>query len=296
MRGSILHFGNPCRLSLKLDQLVIQKADGQTLTRPLEDIAVIVVDHGEVSLSTPLMARAAQMGVGIVFCDEKHLPVAYSSPMVGHTLQNLRHRQQWAAGQVVHKQAWAQVIRKKLLNQADTLKLLGKDCATLRRMAKDVKSGDSSNEEAKGAKYYWNQLLGRDFVRERYGDFPNNYLNYGYAIVRAGMARALSGAGLCLTIGIFHHNQYNPFALADDCMEPFRPWVDLEVIRMLHEAKGQELDKEAKARLLLILQQDVQFEGYRRPMMGAMDQLASSLAHLFEGRKKDLDLPSLPIA
>lgn len=293
MLKSVLHFGNPARLSLKDDQLLIDLKDRGVLTRPLEDIGCIVVDSAEVSCTTPLLVRAAQLGLIIVFCDDRHLPCAYSSPFVGHTLQNLRHRQQWEAGLPVFKQAWAQIIRAKLENQAAVLASAGHDHAQLLRMAREVRSGDADNLEAQGAKYYWSRLFGSEFSREREGAFPNNFLNYGYAIVRAGMARALAGAGLCLTLGIFHHNRYNPFALADDCMEPFRPWVDLAVLRLLPEIDSEELTKTSKAVLLGILHQDVQLDDHQSPMMIAMDKLAVSLARLFEGEDKKLVLPRL---
>lgn len=293
MLKNILQFNNPARLSLKHDQLVIDLKEQGIRTRPLEDIACIVIDHGEVSCTTPLLIRAAQLGLVIVFCDERHMPCAYSSPYVGHTLQNLRHRHQWNASLPTFKQAWAQLIKAKLENQAAVLAAMNQDHAQLLRMARDVKSGDPDNMEAQGAKYYWPRLFGKEFSREREGTFPNNYLNYGYAIVRAGMARALVGAGLCLSLGIFHHNQYNPYALADDCMEPFRPWVDLTVARLLPELTSDELEKSSKATLVGILHQDVAFPDHQSPMMIAMDKLATSLARVFEGEEKKLQVPIL---
>jgi CRISPR-associated protein Cas1 len=293
MLKTVLHFGNPARLSLKNDQLQIDLSGKGILTRPLEDIACIVVDHAEVSCTTPLLVRAAELGLVVVFCDQKHMPCAYSSPLVGHTLQNLRHRQQWEAGAPAFKQAWAQIIRAKLENQAAVLESAGQDPAQLLRMAREVKSGDTGNHEAQGARYYWPRLFGKGFTREREGDPPNNWLNYGYAILRAGMARSLAGAGLCLPLGIFHRNQYNPYALADDCMEPFRPWVDLTVSRMPPEDASEDLGRSGKALLLAVLHQDVAFEDHQSPMMIAMDRMAASLARLFAGEDKKLTIPRL---
>jgi CRISPR-associated protein Cas1 len=285
MLKSVLHFGNPARLSLRDDQLVIQRSDRQELTRPLEDIASLVIDHGEVSLTTPLMVRAAEKGIITVYCNQQHLPVAYGSPVVGHTLQNLRHRQQWGAGMPIFKQTWAQIVKGKLKNQASALEAIGQEAATLHRLAKGVKSGDPENAEAQGARYYFPRMFHsiQGFVREREGKFPNNFLNYGYAIVRAGMARSLAGAGLCLTLGIFHHNQYNPYALADDCMEPYRAWVDYVVWNLIQASGATELTPEIKKEFLALLHADVSMDERHSPMMVSMDALAASLAGVFAG-------------
>ena len=293
----VLHFGNPARLSLKFEQLVIELEGKGPITRPLEDVGSIVIDHQQVRCSTPLIAKAAEKGVVIVWCDAKHLPVSYSLPYVGNNLQNLRHRQQWEAGKPVIKQAWAQLIQAKLKNQALVLDMRGGDGSRLHHLSQQVRSGDPDNLEAVGARHYWSRVFGRErgFSRDPGGGFPNNFLNYGYAIVRAGMARALAGAGLCLSIGVFHHNQYNPFVLADDCMEPYRPWVDLLVAGMAEGRDEGELDKDSKAELLTLLHQDVFVGGKQRPMMLSMDGLAQSLAFMFAGEEKELKLPFLDV-
>lgn len=296
MLKQVLHFGNPAKLGLKDNQLVIARPEKENLTRPLEDIACIVIDHAEVTCTTPLLVKAAEEGLVVIWCNEKHLPVAYSTPHPGHRLSNLRHRHQWEAGMPVFKQAWAQIVRAKLTHQAAVLEYQGKEAALLHRLAKEVKSGDPENTEAQGARYYWTQFLpgGEKLLRDPEGPFPNNLLNYGYAIIRAGMARALAGAGLCVTIGIFHHNQYNPYALADDCMEPFRPWVDLQVVRMVKRGVPEELNKDMKAELLSVLHQDVFWpDRSQSPMMVAMDEMAASLAQFFAGESKSLKIPQL---
>jgi CRISPR-associated protein Cas1 len=297
MGKSILHFSNPAILKLKYDQLVIEMEDRGPITRPLEDIGCIVVENHQVTCTTPVLVRAAEMGVVIVWCDSKHMPVAYSSPFVGNTMQNLRHRQQWAAGKPVFKQVWAQLIQAKLRNQATVLEILGKDHLRLLRLASEVKSGDKDNLEAVGARYYWSRLFKEvpGFVREPAGPFPNNYLNYGYAIVRAACARALVGAGLCLTLGVFHHNQYNPFALVDDCMEPFRPWVDLAVFQLMAEGAEEDLDKSGKARLLQVVQEYGRVDDKNVELTTGMEMLASSLAKCFEGIGKELKIPSMNV-
>jgi CRISPR-associated protein Cas1 len=295
MLKSVLHFGNPARLSLKEDQLVISRPEKQEITRPLEDIGSLVIDHGEVSLTTPLLTRAAELSILVVFCNRLHLPVAYANPVVGHTLQNLRHRQQWKAGVPLFKQTWAQIVKSKLTNQALALEAIGQEAATLHRLARQVKSGDPENTEAQGARYYFPRMFHDvpDFIRDRDGQYPNNFLNYGYAIVRAGMARALAGAGLCLTLGIFHHNQYNPYALADDCMEPYRAWVDFVVRKIGQKTDAKELLPEIKKEFLGLLHADVIQEDKHSPMMVNMDQFAASLAEVFAGERapKDLKVP-----
>lgn len=299
MQKSILHFGNPARLNLKHDQLVISRPERQDITRPLEDIASIVIDHGEISISTPLLARAGENGIVIVFCDNNHLPVSYANPVIGHSLQSLRHRHQWGAGIPIFKQAWAQIVKSKLNNQAAALEAIGQEAATLHRLSKEVKSGDPENKEAQGARYYFPRMFSSisGFVREREGVFPNNFLNYGYAIVRAGMARSLAGAGLCLSLGIFHRNQYNPFVLADDCMEPYRAWVDFVVWNMVQATGEQELSPEIKKEFLSVLHADVQMEDRQSPMIVSMDALAASLAEVFAGERepKALKLPEFTL-
>ena len=296
MLKSILHFGNPAKLSLKNRQLVIDKLDGEIITRPLEDIGAMVIDHGEIRITTPLLTFAASSGVVIVWCDEKHLPVAYSHSISGHSLQNLRHRLQFEAGTPKFKQAWAQIIKAKLVNQAKVLELYGKENATLKRLAREIRSGDPENYEGQGARYYWSKLFGEDenFIRDPDGEFPNSFLNYGYSIVRAAMARSLAGAGFCLTLGIHHHNQYNSYCLADDCMEPYRPWVDLEVLKMISEEFEPELNPKAKARLLAVFHQDVKVNSSLSPMQVNMDDFSASLAGFFSGDSKGLILPEFP--
>lgn len=298
MLKQILYFGNPARLSLQHDQLRIERAGEDTLTRPLEDIASIVIDHGEVSLTTPLISRAAGMGVLIVFTDAQHLPVAYTTSMAAHYVQNLRHRQQLTASALRHKQAWAQLVTAKLRNQASVLQRNGHEAARLLYLAKGVKNGDPDNHEAQGARYYWEQLFGQDpeFFRDRYGPPPNHLLNYGYAILRAATARALAGAGLCLAVGVFHHHRGNAHPLADDVMEPFRPWVDQCVLDMGARMLEPELDRSMKAALLQVLHHDTQMGQQQSPLMVALDSTAASLATFFAGETPSLRLPAFPYA
>ena len=298
MLKQLLYFGNPARLSLQHDQLRIERAGEETLTRPLEGIGSMVIDHGEVSLTTPLISRAAGMGVLLVFTDAQHLPVAYTTSMVGHHLQNLRHRQQLAATPARLRQAWAQLVRAKLRNQATVLEAHGHAPTRLHYLAEHVQSGDPDNQEAHGARHYWGQLFGQDpdFYRDRYGPPPNHLLNYGYAILRAATARALAGAGLCVALGIFHHHRGDQHPLADDMMEPFRPWVDHCVLGMGERMLIPELDRPAKAALLQVLHHDTRMGRQDSPLMVALDTAAASLAAFFAGETDTLRLPAFPHA
>jgi CRISPR-associated protein Cas1 len=262
----------------------------------------LVIEHGEVSLTSPLITKAAQLGVSIIWCDDKHMPCAYTQPMVGHTLQSLRHRQQLEAGKPLYKQIWARLVKSKLSNQARVIEHTGQEAEYLHRMAKEVRSGDPDNKEGQGARWYWPRLFeaviepSTDepyFVRDRDGMFPNNLLNYGYAIVRAAMARALIGAGLCLTVGVHHHNQYNAFCLADDCMEPYRPWVDFAVWQLVQSTDGLSLNKETKQALLSLTVADTFSEGKQRPMLVSMEAFANSLGLVF-AKEKEVHALALP--
>lgn len=298
MLKQILYFGNPARLSLRHDQLQIERAGQETLTRPLEDIGSILIDHGEVSLTTPLISRAAGMGVLLIFTDAQHLPVAYTTSMTGHHLQNLRHRQQLEVSPLRNKQIWTQLVRAKLLNQADVLAAHGHSATRLNYLAKTLKRGDADNHEAQGARHYWEQLFGQDpdFYRDRYGPPPNHLLNYGYAILRAATARALAGAGLCLAVGVFHHHRGDQHPLADDVMEPFRPWIDHCVLGMGARMMEPELDRQAKASLLQVLHHDTRMGTQLSPLMVALDTTAASLAAFFAGETETLRLPAFPHA
>lgn len=289
-----LFFGNPYHLHSRMGQMVIDdKTTGETRTAPIEDLGFVVFEHPQITFSQGLMQLMLKNNVAVIFCDEKYLPGGILLNLDGHQLQTARFRSQLSATEPLKKGLWKQTVQLKIRNQAAMLESEGIDGSALIQKAKAVKSGDPSNEEAKAAAVYWRRLMGQDFRRERFGEWPNPLLNYGYAILRAGVARALSGSGLHPTLGIFHRNQYNSFCLADDIMEPYRPFVDrLVVDYMKHNEPLTELDQKAKGHMLGVLSMDTTIGKRKRPLMLALSETTSSLAACYEGEKKKLKYAS----
>jgi len=290
-----LFFSNPYHLHLRMEQLVVDnKETGETRTMPVEDLGFVVLEHPQITFSQGIMRLFLQHNVAVVFCNERYLPTGLLMNMDGHNLQTARFRAQLDASVPLKKNLWMQTIKQKIQNQATILDQENSDGDSLRQKAKQVRSGDTTNEEAKAAAIYWQRLFGASFRRERFGDAPNGLLNYGYAILRAGVARALAGSGLHPTLGIFHRNQYNAFCLADDLMEPYRPYVDRLVLDWIAvHGKSAEVNTEAKAHLLGILTMDTRLGNRQRPLMLALSETTSSLAECYEGSRKVLKFPAM---
>lgn len=304
-----LYFGNPAYLSYKLRQLVIKKPDSPKdmpdfgvpdaftviKTIPIEDIGVVILDHQQITITQTLMSALLDNNCAIITCDCKHLPVGLFLPLVGNSIQNERFRDQLDASLPLRKQLWQQTVENKIRNQASMLFYsTGERHNNMSIWADSVKSGDSGNLEARAAAYYWKTLFPEDpgFIRGRYEVDPNNLFNYGYAILRAIVARALVGSGMLPTIGIHHHNRYNAYCLADDIMEPYRPFVDKMVVDLLKQGYGSELNPTTKQKLLTIPTEDVQMDGNRRPLMVAVSQTTASLAKCFSGELRKICYPS----
>ena len=301
-----LYFGNPAYLSLKYDQLVINKPDDGDLpeveaaparTIPIEDIGVVLLDNKQITITSALMAALLASNAAIITCDEKCMPIGLFLPLSGNTLQSERFRDQLDASLPLRKQLWQQTVEVKIRNQAAVLEYVMKEPA--RNMivwSNSVKSGDSENMEARAAAYYWKNIFPDldFFVRDRTGAAPNNLLNYGYAILRAVVARALVAAGLLPTFGIHHHSRYNAYCLADDVMEPYRPYVDRLVVDIMSET-GQcpSLNRDIKARLLSIPVLDVSIDGHRSPLMIAASTTAASLCKCFSGESRKVLYPEI---
>ena len=287
-----LYFGNPAYLKTKTEQLIIEKQDdGEKITVPIEDIGLVILDHSQITITSGVIAKMLEKNVAIVTCDATHHPTGLMMNLDGHTLQSRQFAAQIEASLPVKKQLWQQTITAKIYNQAQLLKQQGRENKFLLNLAKDVKSGDSENNEAKAASYYWKNLFSPAiaFRRDREGMPPNNMLNYGYAILRAVVARNLVGSGLLPTLGIFHRNQYNAYCLADDIMEPYRPFVDKLVCALLNPLEPQyELTPAIKRELLTIPTMDCFVEGGRSPLMNAVQRTTASLAKCFEGKAKTL--------
>lgn len=305
-----LYFGNPAYLSLRNAQLVIKipevesnddlpqdfKAQSER-TVPIEDIGVVVLDNKRITMTTGAMEALLENNAALISCDSRSMPVGLMLPLVGNTLQNERFRDQIDASLPLQKQLWQQTVKQKILNQAFVLdKYSGQESACMKRWALDVKSGDSENVEAKAAAYYWKNVFTgiTDFVRGRDEAPPNNLLNYGYAILRAVIARSLVGSGLLPTMGIHHHNRYNAYCLADDIMEPYRPYVDEVVLQIVQDGEDfTELTKSIKARLLQIPVLDVVVNGKRSPLMIAAGITTASLYKCFKGESRQVLYPTM---
>ena len=288
-----LFISNPYHLSLKNSQLVVsEKAGLPVKTAPVEDIGFVVLDNPQISFTMKLVEELNENNVAVVFCDSKHLPSSMLLPLDANHIQNELFRAQISTSEPLKKNLWKQTVEAKIKNQARLLEKLGKNGNQLKTLAKTVKSDDSDNREGFAARIYWNALFGKKFIRDRYGNPPNMYLNYGYIILRSAVARALSGSGLLATLGIHHRNRYNAFCLADDIMEPYRPWVDEIVVNIEKEWPGLlMLEKEQKAELLQLMTADVKIGENRRPLMVALSQTTASLARCFSGESRKISYP-----
>ena len=288
-----LYFGNPAYLKTKTEQLIIEKQDdGEVISVPIEDVGLIILDHAQITITSGLMTKLLEKNVALISCNDKRHPTGLMLTFDGHTLQSRQFAAQIESSLPLKKQLWQQTIIAKIYNQATLLKHVNKENKFLLNLAKDVKSGDSENHEAKAASYYWKNLFPPfvgSFRRDRYGMPPNNMLNYGYAILRAVVARSLVGSGLLPTLGIFHRNQYNAYCLADDIMEPYRPFVDRLVYSTLDPLEPAfELTTEIKKELLKIPAMDVFVNGDKSPLMIGVQRTTASLAKCFEGKAKSI--------
>ena len=302
-----LAFTSPTRLNLRAGQLVVtlpevEDNDGlpshikndAVRTIPIEDIGVVVLDHPRITITTGAMEALLENGAAIVTCDSRSLPTGLLLPLSGNTVQNERFRAQLEASLPLRKQLWAQTVTAKILGQAAVLAEQQVEAGCMTAWAKEVRSGDPDNLEARAAAYYWKNVFPDipSFVRDREGLPPNNLLNYGYAILRAVVARALVSSGMLPTLGIHHHNRYNAYCLADDIMEPYRPYVDRLVIQvMAKHGCVEELTREVKYDLLGIPTLDVVIGGRRSPLMVAVSQTTASLYRCFAGEQRRIDYP-----
>lgn len=303
-----LCFSNPAYLSLRNSQLVIKLPEVETnsslpesfkaeatKTIPIEDIGIIVLDNKRITITQGVLEALLENNCAVITCNESHLPIGMHLPLVGNSTQTERMRNQIEASLPLKKQLWQQTISAKILNQATILKQIrGTEVRNMLKWASEVKSGDSENLEARAAVYYWQNAFPmiEDFSRSREGVSPNNLLNYGYAILRAIVARALVSSGLLTTLGIHHRNKYNAYCLADDIMEPYRPYVDRLVMQLYDKYPDcEELTKELKAELLQIPVLDVMISNKRSPLMIAVSITTSSLQKCYAGESRKIIYP-----
>lgn len=291
-----LVFSNPTYLSLRNSQLVISfpDAEKEEKTVAIEDIGVLLLEHQQITISHACISAMLQNNVAIISCDNTHMPTGLILPLDGGSTQSERFRYQIEASVPLKKQLWQQTIQHKIYNQARVLEVLGFEVQNMYRWSKAVRSGDPDNFEGRAAAYYWQTLFSKyfEFTRGRNGEPPNNLLNYGYAILRAIVARALVSSGLLPTLGIFHRNKYNAYCLADDIMEPYRPYVDGVVYGLVE--LGLPLDAltvELKVSLLKIPQLDVRFDDSTSPLLVGVSRTTASLARCFEGTVRKINYP-----
>ena len=305
-----LCFSNPIYLSLRNAQLVLhipEVENNKTLpeaikkeaerTIPIEDIGVVILDNRRITITSGAMEALLENNCAVITCNQKSMPVGLLLPLCGNTTQNERFRSQLEASLPLRKQLWQQTIKQNILNQEHVLRInTAQETKCMRVWSNDVRSGDSDNLEARAAAYYWKNVFTTypNFVRDREGTPPNNLLNYGYAILRAIIARALVGSGLLPTLGIHHHNRYNAYCLADDIMEPYRPYVDQLVLDIIPcNLEISDITRDLKMQLLGIPMLDVVINGKRSPLMIAAQQTTASLAKCFAGEIKRISYPEM---
>lgn len=311
-----LYFGNPAYLSKKNDQLIIKLPEekdekdievepdpnqkylerGNVNSIPIEDIGIVVLDHQQITISQGLLSSLLENNSAIVTCNYSHLPIGLLLPLESNLIQSERFQVQIEASEPLKKQLWQQTISAKIYNQAAVLRNHRKPNDNMKRWAKIVKSGDTDNLEGRAAAYYWKTVFPAElkFTRDRNGLPPNNLLNYGYAILRAVVARGLVASGLLPTLGIHHHNKYNAYCLADDIMEPYRPYVDEFVVTFVEDGEDfTELTPSIKKQLLAIPAIDIFIDGEKSPLMVGMQKTTSSLVKCFSGEAKKIIYPSM---
>lgn len=304
-----LYFGNPAYLNLENKQLIVKLPQveknnelpenfkkAQAASIPIEDIGVVILDDKQVTITQALIGSLLDNNVAIIGCAENHMPSGLFLPLNANSLQNERYRVQIEASVPLKKQLWQQTVIAKIRNQAMLLKKCGKDPSWLMKWSADVRSGDPDNYEAQAAAWYWQHLFPEkmNFKRFRDGDPPNNLLNYGYAILRAVVARGLVATGLLPTLGIHHENKYNAYCLADDIMEPYRPIVDSIVREIIQNGIDYtELNKEIKQKLLIIPAMDIVIDGDNSPLMVGLQRTTASLYKCFEGASRKIIYPEL---
>ena len=319
-----LFFGNPAYLSLANKQLVVklpQVEKNESLneafkmlakaTIPIEDIGVVILDEQQITITHALLSALMDNNVAVITCDNSHHPNGLLMPLSGNTVQTEKFKAQIEASVPLKKNLWQQTVQQKILNQAALLKRKNIETENMHYWAESVRSGDPDNYEARAAAYYWSSLSPllsngtNDFRRDRFGLPPNNLLNYGYSILRAIVARSLVGSGLLPTLGIHHRNKYNAYCLADDIMEPYRPFVDEIVLGLILQVSGAnndlpefmreelkpELTTEIKKELLGIATVDVKIKDERSPLMVGMQRTTASIAKCFEGESKKISYP-----
>lgn len=279
-------------LHTRQSQLIIERKGEEVGSVPVEDLGILILEHPAIIISQKAVIACQQQGAAVVFCDDRRLPYSITLPVAdGHSLHSKVIKAQIAATQPTKKRLWKQVIQHKIRYQQQTLQTFNKASKSLERLAETVKSGDSENHEAQAAQRYWRLLMGDDFRRDRDAGGINALLNYGYAVIRAMVARALVGSGLHPALGLHHRNQYNGLCLADDLMEPFRPWVDRIVYRLAAQQSDPAIDRSSKTPFLQLPGMNVRWRDKTMPLMVACHYLAANLKEALSDNEKSLTYP-----
>lgn len=290
----IIEISSPARLSLKNQQMVVEREGFETTTVPIEDIGILILDHPAVSHTQGLLTACSENNAAVVICDKKHMPSAVFLPLDGNSLHSKTINQQIQITEPARKRFWQAIVQTKIREQAKVLLHATGDNAPLPAYAARVKSGDPENIEAQAARIYWQKLFGQTFRRDPDGSGINSLLNYGYAVMRAAVARAIVGTGLHPSLGLHHHNQYNSFCLADDLLEPLRPAVDLKVHAISKKLHNElVLTPENKRELLEILSKECIVSGQRLPLMTSLHYYAASVRKVICGEAKCVEIPAL---
>ena len=306
-----LYFGNDAYLQTKDNQVIIEFVDkSKPVTKvPIEDICVMILDAYRLTISQRLISKLLDNNVALIICDSRHMPQGLMLNLHGHNIQQEKFTNQIKASKPLKKQLWQQTIKQKIYNQARLLSLVTiislDELSNMEYWARSVRSGDPDNYEARAAAFYWSKLFEeflQTFTRGRFEEPPNNLLNYAYAILRAITARSLVASGLLPTYGIHHHNKYNAYALADDIMEPYRPFVDFLVYQVVEENSDEmertgsiKLTTSIKSKLLVLPTLDVLIDGKRSPLMIAMQRTTASLSSCFDGERRAILYPEFPL-
>lgn len=309
-----LYFSNPVYLSKKDNQLImkypkekVMKAEDDSTdvnnkyrertnsnSISIEDVGIVIIDNQQVTITQGLLFSLLENNTAIVSCNASHMPIGLFLPLESNQVQSQIYQIQIEASEPLKKQLWQQTISSKIFNQAMVLAKRKKNCENLKLWSKKVRSGDPDNYEGRAAAYYWKNLFPQEleFERDRYGLPPNQLLNYGYAILRAIVARGLVASGLLPTLGIHHHNKYNAYCLADDIMEPYRPFVDDMVATFIEDGEDfTELTSSIKKQFLKIPAMDIEIDEKKSPLMVGMQRTTASLVNCFKGEARKIIYP-----
>lgn len=298
-----LYFGNPAYLKKEQLQLKVEfpaEENKAARTIPIEDVGIVILDHPRVTISQALLTALIENNAALLSCDSRHLPAGLFMPMSANHTYTEKLRYQLEASEPLRKNLWQQTVKAKIENQARVLRIKGKEADNMDYWASKVRSGDPDNYEGRAAANYWLKLIEGEepFRRGRFEEPPNNLLNYGYAVLRAIVSRSLVASGMLPAVGIHHRNKYNPFCLADDIMEPYRPYVDLLVLETTARYDIEEIEQlspKIKQELLVLPTIDITIEGNNSPLMVGMQRTTASLMQCFEGEKRKIAYPEIKI-